>query len=108
MDSLERQIRQMEDSLEKLQEKTRDSEVKLADSKKHAAKAKKYEAVYERDRAIQAIIDKYPEDKMLEQQDKEKLQASIQGVLQHIAKVGVLLIQFSRNRFLSSAFWLKK
>jgi intraflagellar transport protein 74 len=83
---LEKQIKKLEASIEKLGDTLRAKENELQDAKKHSTKAKKYEAIYERDAKMQEFISAFPSVKAAEIENKRKLKEVIVALLKHISK----------------------
>lgn len=83
---LEKQIKKLESSIEKLGDTLRAKENELSDAKKHSTKAKKYEAIYERDAKMQEFIQGFADIKANEVAQKRKLQDTVVSLLKHISK----------------------
>lgn len=85
-EDLEKQVKRLEASIEKLGDTLRAKESELTDAKKHSTKAKKYEAIYERDAKMQEFITGFPAVRAVEVENKRKLKDTIVALLKHISK----------------------
>lgn len=83
---MERTIKRMEQSIEKLGDALRSKEAELGEAKKHSTKAKKYEAVYERDAKMSEFLTQAPALKNQEIEAKRKAKETIVNLLKHISK----------------------
>jgi len=83
---MQKNIKAIEEFLERVGDDIREKESELTEAKKHAQKAKKYEALYERDRKLQEFVDKYPETRKQETLAKQRLQDNIVALMKHISK----------------------
>ena len=83
---MERTIKRMESSIEKLSDALRAKESELSEAKKHSTKAKKYEAIYERDAKMSEFIAAFPQLKNQEIEAKRRNKETIVHLLKHISK----------------------
>ena len=83
---LERTIKRLEGSIEKLGETLRAKEADMADAKKHSTKAKKYEAIYERDAKMAEFIADFPGLKNQEIEHKKRMKETVVALLKHLSK----------------------
>jgi intraflagellar transport protein 74 len=83
---MEREIKRLESSIEKLGDASRNRENELNEARKHSSKTKKYDAIYERDAKMDEFIQAFPSVKNGEIENKRKLKELIVQLLKHISK----------------------